>query len=156
GSAAPPVSNSTSQSIFDTDDPTADFLARERAVLGDDVHQILGSSSSNTAAPPFSTSSLNSRHSASDMMDMDIPAATSVSAPTSNTAKDPETSAFERNFPPLDDATHALATSTVAFHSYSAVSTKSSGFSSHFGQDEPEFIREWRERQAAIIAERES
>jgi hypothetical protein len=85
-------SNAASAANFDVDDPTADFLARERAALGGDIDLL-------NPQPPASTLSSTSGKSYSAFgesivaMEMDVTTST----------RDPDTDQFERNFPALDN-----------------------------------------------------
>ncbi|RKP24477.1 clathrin light chain [Syncephalis pseudoplumigaleata] len=146
-------SGSNSAANFDVDDPTADFLARERAALGGEA-DLLG-----TPQPPTSMHSSTSGHgfgafeeSSSTAMDMDVPTS------SMHTDNDPDTEQFERNFPAIDSTTTTtgVATTTItAFHSTSSVA--SNAFSPRAGgQEDSAFVREWRERQAGISTDRET
>ncbi|KAI8055871.1 clathrin light chain [Syncephalis plumigaleata] len=137
------TSNGASAANFDVDDPTADFLARERAALGGDVDLL-------SPQPPASTLSSASGQGYSafgeSVVAMEMDVATST--------RDPDTDHFERNFPALDNTTAATTTITT-FHSTSSVT--SGAFSPNIGgQEESTFVREWRERQAAVITDREA
>ncbi|RKP05113.1 clathrin light chain [Thamnocephalis sphaerospora] len=155
-SPAPSAGQSGSQANFDADDPTADFLARERAAFGGDALDVLSGSATNSPAPPFSGTSVHSTTMFHVTEDMDMDVQVTHSAPGSQGGKDADTEKFERSFPALDDMSGALSAPVTPSMLRTTSGTGSASFSPHLGQPEPEFVREWRERQAAVIAERES
>ncbi|KAI9277031.1 clathrin light chain [Phascolomyces articulosus] len=124
-----------------SNDPTADFLARERAALGEDAD--LFSSGDVPASIAADTTGLPT-----DLMTSppsELPAAASSPAPGSNPLSPPSAgtgtgdySAFESDFPKAEE----LETSQ-AFHK------------AMLPDEEPEVVRQWREKQKELIAQRD-
>ncbi|KAI9493156.1 clathrin light chain [Zychaea mexicana] len=130
-----------------SNDPTADFLARERAALGED-------------ADLFSSGDVNTNIAAdgvADLMSSPTPpsssgaaATTSVMSPTQgSSALSPQNvttpgsgagdySAFESDFPKAEELE-----SSQAFHK------------AMLPDEEPEVVRQWREKQKELIAQRD-
>ncbi|KAI8342615.1 clathrin light chain [Chlamydoabsidia padenii] len=114
-----------------TTDPTTDFLARERAALGDDAD--------------FFTDHANLTPSPSFMGTPDLPSPSAILTPTlTNTGTDDliqqsnQVSQFESSYPSADQLE-----SSQAFHN------------AMLPDEEPETVKQWRENQNEILAERD-
>ncbi|KAG0743556.1 hypothetical protein G6F57_000615 [Rhizopus arrhizus] len=117
-----------------SEDPTADFLARERAALGEDADFFSSESISSPAVNDLLTpSTLPMSPSVFDEIPQDSP-----TAPQQQPTNDVY-SAFEAEFPKAEE----LETSH-AFHK------------ALLPEEEPETVRQWREKQQEIIAERDA
>ncbi|KAI8372188.1 clathrin light chain [Blakeslea trispora] len=127
-----------------SEDPTADFLARERAALGEDADFFNNDndliSSHNLTSPvnlasaaslPTSPAIFNeSPHISHQTTDIGFP-----TQPEENN----QFSAFETNYPKAEELE-----SSQAFHK------------ALLPEEEPETVRQWREKQAEIIAQRDA
>ncbi|CAG8617799.1 1213_t:CDS:2 [Acaulospora colombiana] len=119
-------------------DPTADFLAREQAVLGNDAAFF------STSSDPIEISSFPDISSTTDLF---VP-------PTSTKSSNndlPDYSAFHSEFPSVDiDGVQASYSSTNGL-----MPSNGNQFYQNFDEEEPEAIRQWRERQKEIIHKRD-
>ncbi|KAI7898808.1 clathrin light chain, partial [Cokeromyces recurvatus] len=131
-----------------SEDPTADFLARERAALGDDADLFASNDNndliSNDLTSPVSASvnSFTTPLSPNNFNDGHISALShhSHSSATKPVEQDlMGTSSFESQYPKAEE----LETSQ-AFHK------------AMLPEEEPETVRQWREKQKEIIAERDA
>ncbi|KAF7720802.1 hypothetical protein EC973_006066 [Apophysomyces ossiformis] len=105
-------------------DPTADFLARERAALGDDADFFTTEGISSTMSP---------------IADVLSPSSSAlVASQPQELAPVSDYSAFEADFPKAEE----LETSQ-AFHK------------AMLPEEEPEVVRQWREKQKELIAQRD-
>jgi len=120
-------------STSDTD-PTADFLARERAALGDDAELFGAISTESSAFPDVNALSARPTSASSSFMDMSV---------TSRLSPPPaaDYSVFDKEFPAAED----LEQSEVFAKARSPLP-----------EIEPEVVRQWRERQATLIEERDA
>ncbi|KAI9203407.1 clathrin light chain [Polychytrium aggregatum] len=166
---APAPSNSGAADFFaDPSDPTADFLAREQAILGNDA-ALFGNpmaapvetasadifASAPVAAPP-STSNLFASAAPAPQGSSDlfapVPAQdnTGFDAFASQPSELAPTS-FESSFPPVADS--GAFDTTAAGLSFG---TSTPSLVSKLPEVEPEVIRQWREEFSAKIAERDA
>ncbi|KAI1319681.1 hypothetical protein EDD11_003375 [Mortierella claussenii] len=161
-----------------SDDPTADFLAREQAILGGDADFLAGLSSGSAVTSPsnniggdFESSfpsfadheaSLTSPpvSSKSNNHDATVP---SVSVAADN--EDDEFGAFHTDFPAIETSDAVPVSQAFA----ASIPIQATGVSTGFGspspsigrtpqfktQEVPEVVREHREKQAAIIGEKD-
>ncbi|KAJ3088750.1 hypothetical protein HK102_008023 [Quaeritorhiza haematococci] len=136
--------NANSFFIGDGDDPTADFLAREKAILGADAalfdDPTVGSAPAVQPTSPaaFGTDFTSPTSLGADSITPSKPAIASIS-PTA------DFNSFESNFGTTGDAMGFAGTSSLGASSLTGMP-----------EAEPECIREWRERFEALIAERDS
>ncbi|KAG0369253.1 clathrin light chain-domain-containing protein [Gamsiella multidivaricata] len=165
---------SSKKTDFGSDDPTADFLAREQAVLGGDADFLAGLSSGSGVASPSNNidgdfeSNFPSfaEHEASLTSPPVSGKAVDPSAPSvSVAADDDEFGAFHTDFPAIETTDSVPVSQTFAASIPIQATGVSSGFQSpspsmtrvpQFKPPEvPEVVREWREKQAAIVAEKD-
>ncbi|KAG1172433.1 hypothetical protein G6F70_002557 [Rhizopus microsporus] len=113
-----------------SEDPTADFLARERAALGED-------------ADLFNTEPIQSPAVTNLMTPSTLPMSPSVfTEPTPTTSAPPVDntySSFEAEFPKAEE-----------------LETSQAFYKALLPEEEPETVRQWREKQAEVIAERDA
>jgi len=125
-------------------DPTADFLAREQAILG--VDAALFSNSTNHTITSTTSNELEGFP--------DITSPSSNVLPVSNTSNYnsvSDYSAFHSEFPPVEiESTQALYSS----NGKTPLSLSSDNIH-NIEEEEPEVIRQWRERQREIISQRD-
>ncbi|CAG8665576.1 12708_t:CDS:2 [Funneliformis mosseae] len=137
----PPSSNTNLES-----DPTADFLAREQAVLGEDAalfsnttnHTIISTTNNELEGFPDITSTSTSN---------------ALNPPVSNSSNVNSVSdydAFHSEFPPVE-----IESSTQVLYNNSNGDIPLSLSSDNIEEEEPEIIRQWREQQREIIAQRD-
>ncbi|ORX90313.1 hypothetical protein K493DRAFT_409933 [Basidiobolus meristosporus CBS 931.73] len=170
-----------------TEDPTADFLARERELLGDDASFLTGGSDDlkfddssmdkfppldNIAAPedvPLPQSQSQSNYSMDKFPALDsFPEPENVPLPKSQTQpsqmSQDDFANFSSEYPALDTSGPDFFTSPQASSpGFSSMKSPQSTYKSpnlsksSYKQPEPdsEFIKEWREKQNAVIAERD-
>ncbi|KAI8092300.1 clathrin light chain [Gilbertella persicaria] len=120
-----------------SEDPTADFLARERAALGQDADfftndDSLISSSHDLTSPPLPTSLPMSPAIFNDSPQLGHETAVGFLAENTLTS-------FETSYPKAEELE-----SSQAFHK------------ALMPEEEPETVRQWREKQAEIIAQRDA
>ncbi|KAJ1985165.1 Clathrin light chain [Dimargaris cristalligena] len=144
-----PVSNSNSPAVGTHDhDPTADFLARERAVLGNDANFLQSFAS---PAPGDDTSfgvldggSVGSAPAfqSSPFPDLPTSAGSPHSVPSASLSfnQGSESHAFVADFPEIDSSGNPMQSPALATGALTA---------------ESDFVREWRQKQAASIDERD-
>ncbi|CAO3614808.1 unnamed protein product [Mucor fragilis] len=134
-----------------SEDPTADFLARERAVLGEDAdlfstndNDLVSPTHDLTSPIPAATSNPMSPALLDDFPAVDNGRASALSF-QSQTSNKPDqdlmgaNSSFEQDYPKAEE----LETSQ-AFHK------------AMLPEEEPETVRQWREKQKEVIAERDA
>ncbi|KAI7880003.1 hypothetical protein K492DRAFT_147744 [Lichtheimia hyalospora FSU 10163] len=123
-----------------SNDPTADFLARERAVLGEDADLFASGDATNTT--PSLEADLMTSPTAGDAtaaLPVTSPGISSAISPQGVTSPSTgEYSAFESEFPKAEE----LETSQ-AFHK------------AMLPEEEPEVVRQWREKQKELIKQRD-
>ncbi|KAI8381055.1 clathrin light chain [Radiomyces spectabilis] len=127
------------------EDPTADFLARERAALGADADLF---ATDDVSSPSQFTGAISPAPVLPSPSAMVSPSTGGLGAqdyndmPTSHTAVSPngagDYSAFEHEFPKAEDLE-----SSQAFHK------------AMLPDEEPEVVRQWREKQKEVIAQRD-
>ncbi|CAG8780768.1 17608_t:CDS:2 [Cetraspora pellucida] len=141
----PPIEDySTSSNTLLDSDPTANFLAREQAVLGDDAAIFNANNSVSTSNELDAFPDLSSPSTNSNVFSQTISTVPGVGSASSAL---PDYSAFHSEFPQVEiNNTQALYTGTNGL-----VSTES--YQSY--EEEPEIIRQWKERQREIIAKRD-
>ncbi|KAJ1977863.1 Clathrin light chain [Dimargaris verticillata] len=137
-------------------DPMADFLAREREVLGTDADAI-ASFSAGAGAADDGFGALNAAH-PSPMATRASPYAGSQSAAGTpglfgqsqhgSQATDPDTSHFVRDFPELDSAGQPMSGDTNASPLFNGTAVVGANV-------ETDFIRTWRQTHAEQVAERD-
>ncbi|KAI9339730.1 clathrin light chain [Pilaira anomala] len=115
-----------------SEDPTSDFLARERAALGEDA-DFFTSAADSPALPSMSPSIFE------DSTSTPLEGHTSAMSFHSNPGAMVVSSSFEQDYPKAEE----LETSK-AFHK------------AMLPEEEPETVRQWREKQKEIIAERDA
>ncbi|KAG0347195.1 hypothetical protein BG004_008234 [Podila humilis] len=165
---------------MDDFDPTADFLAREQAALGGDADFLAGFSSSTPTAPSSSAAVVNdpTLDFESNFPAFDNAATSSITSPPMSSTSlhntpsvvvaDDDFGAFHSDFPAID--TSDVPASQMFAASIPIQATGASGFSNspspsisrapQFKEPSqetavPEVVREWREKQAAIVAEKD-
>ncbi|RIA78955.1 clathrin light chain [Glomus cerebriforme] len=113
-------------------DPTADFLAREQAILGADADLFA-----------------NSNHTITSTTSNELegfPDITSITSPSANNVLSP----------PVSNISNNSVSDYSAFHSeFPSVEIENTQASYNIEEEEPEVIRQWRERQREIIAQRD-
>ncbi|PYH34484.1 clathrin light chain CLC1 [Aspergillus neoniger CBS 115656] len=116
-----------------------DFLARERAMLGDDAEQF--------ATPQD--------HVADDINNDDDLLEGADAAPSAGGVEPQEISGFESSFPALDTQNEQVAPGgTITGSGAPFPPTGYSNYTSQAPEEEPEPVREWRERRDADIQRR--
>ncbi|CAI2172923.1 163_t:CDS:2 [Funneliformis geosporum] len=128
-------------------DPTANFLAREQAVLGDDAalfsnttnHTITSTTSNELEGFPDITST-----SASDALNPPV-------SNSSNVNSISDYSAFHSEFPPVEIENNTQ----ILYNNNSNGDIPLSLSSDNIEEEEAEIIRQWREQQKEIIAQRD-
>uniref|UniRef100_A0A1D1Z0I6 Clathrin light chain n=1 Tax=Anthurium amnicola TaxID=1678845 RepID=A0A1D1Z0I6_9ARAE len=149
GSDFPPLEDFSTSSNTNANletDPTADFLAREQALLGADAalfsnsnHTITSSTSNELEGFPDITTS---------------PASNVLSPPVSNISNAnsaSDYSAFHSEFPPVEIESQELYSNS---NGKAPLSLSSNGIH-HIEEEDPEIIRQWREQQREIVAKRD-
>ncbi|KAF8937198.1 clathrin light chain-domain-containing protein [Dissophora ornata] len=165
---------SSKKNDFGSDDPTADFLAREAAILGGDADFLAGLSSGSAVTSP--TNNLGgdfesnfpsfTEHEASLTSPSISGTARDVSAPSVTVAADDDDfGAFHSDYPAIETTESAPVSQTFA----ASIPIQATGVSPGFGSpspsinrapqfkpaEVPEVVKEWREKQATIIAEKD-
>ncbi|KAG0216111.1 hypothetical protein BGX31_000695 [Mortierella sp. GBA43] len=153
---------------FGSDDPTADFLAREQAALGGDADFLAslasaGSPSNNIGSDFESTFPSFAEHEAS----ITSPPASSgkpISTPTVTVAADDDFGTFHSEYPPIETTDSAPVSQPFAASIPIQPTGASGGFRSPSPSanrappktpEVPQVVREWREKQAGVIAEKD-
>ncbi|KAG0222009.1 hypothetical protein BGW41_006269 [Actinomortierella wolfii] len=156
----------------DFDDPTADFLAREAAVLGNDAEFLAGLSSS-AGNNDVSSPTANDFETSFPSIDQ----IGTTSAPTSaKVVEDDEFGAFHSEYPAIEttDLSAPVAVQPTGGFGFGGVAVQPTGASGSFGlspspstaqaprfqspkqpEEVPEIVREHRERQLALIKEKD-
>ncbi|KAF9211901.1 hypothetical protein BGZ59_007479 [Podila verticillata] len=159
---------------MDDFDPTADFLAREQAALGGDTDFLSGF----TSAPTSSTAHDSAQDFESSFPSFDNVTSSITSPPMSNSShiapsvvvadNDDDFGAFHSDFPAIE--TSDVPASQTFAASIPIQATGASGFSnpasspsisrapqfkSQTQEAVPEIIKEWRDKQAAIVADKD-
>ncbi|KAF9584888.1 hypothetical protein BGW38_004793 [Lunasporangiospora selenospora] len=161
---------SSKKTDFGSDDPMADFLAREQAILGSDADFVTGLSAgsavtspkdADVASNPISTDDFESSFPSFADHEASVTAQPSVTISNDND----EFSAFHSEYPALETTANAApqnlgftASIPAQFTGASNGSPSPSMTRSHpeFRAPEvPEVVREWRQKQAAIVAEKD-
>ncbi|KAF9903093.1 hypothetical protein EC991_004220 [Linnemannia zychae] len=152
---------------FGSDDPTADFLAREQAILGGDADFLAGLSS---GSAPTSANNNNAtitsdfESSFPSFEDHDAGLTSTGSAVPAVTVENDEFGAFHSDFPEIETTESAPVSQTFAASIPIQATGASNGFSPspslnrapQFKAPEvPEVVKEWREKQSVIIAEKD-
>ncbi|KAF9099537.1 hypothetical protein BGX23_001178 [Mortierella sp. AD031] len=158
---------------FGSDDPTADFLAREQAILGGDADFLAGLSGSAPTSANNNTISSDFESSFPSFEDHDAGLTSSSShnlnsnnnnGTPSVTVENDEFGAFHSDFPEIETESAPVSQTFAASIPIQATGT-SSGFRSPSPtlnrtpqfktQEVPEVVKEWREKQSVIIAEKD-
>ncbi|CAG8576960.1 3178_t:CDS:2 [Ambispora gerdemannii] len=126
-------------------DPTADFLAREQALLGEDAAIFAAApTSTNSSTVVTELEGFPEISTVATISPATLPVTTSFTSPT------PDYSAFHNEFPPVELATSSIPTIPPSFDGTSGLSQVTIE-----EEQENEVLREWRERQQELIAERD-
>ncbi|KAG0269104.1 hypothetical protein BGZ95_002198 [Linnemannia exigua] len=156
---------------FGSDDPTADFLAREQAILGGDADFLAGLSS---GSAPTSSSANNNANTISSDFESSFPSfedhdagatLNSTGSIPAVTVENDEFGAFHSDFPEIETTESAPVSQTFA----ASIPIQATGASNGFGSPSPslnrapqfktpeipEVVKEWREKQSVIIAEKD-
>ncbi|CAG8484308.1 10893_t:CDS:2 [Ambispora leptoticha] len=131
----------TSSNLNLSSDPTADFLAREQATLGEDAALFNAPLSNNSSTVATELEGFPEIPTVASISSATLPVTTSFTATT------PDYSAFHSEFPPVELATTNISTIQPSFDGLSQVTDEE--------EQENEVLREWRERQRELIAERD-
>ncbi|KAI9311469.1 clathrin light chain [Dichotomocladium elegans] len=118
-----------------SNDPTADFLARERAVLGEDA-DLFSSGDIDTTNTSTGLDFMNSPPSAA--IDFSSPSQASALPSQNTAAPSGDYAAFETDFPKAEELENSQA-----FHK------------AMLPDEEPEVVRQWREKQKELIKQRD-
>ncbi|KAG0048854.1 hypothetical protein BGZ83_006252 [Gryganskiella cystojenkinii] len=166
-------SSSNKKTDFGSDDPTADFLAREQAALGGDADFLAGLSGSAPVASAAGTDFESSFPSFTDHeagLSSPPQSSTSHVVPSISTVaadNDDDFGAFHSDFPAIE-TTESVAPVSQPFAA--SIPIQSTGMSNGFNspspslshgasqfkpQEVPEVVLEWRNKQAAIIEEKD-
>ncbi|KAF9318538.1 hypothetical protein BG003_011082 [Podila horticola] len=160
---------------MDDFDPTADFLAREQAALGGDTDFLSGF----TSAPTSSTANDSAQDFESSFPSFDNVTSSITSPPMSNSShippsvvvadNDDDFGAFHSDFPAIETSDvpasqtfaasipiQATGASGFSNPSSSPNSARAPQFKSQTQEVVPEIIREWRDKQAAIVEEKDA
>ncbi|KAF9917358.1 hypothetical protein BX616_001260 [Lobosporangium transversale] len=158
---------------FGSDDPTADFLAREQAILGDDADFLAGLSSGSAVASlsnnPSDDFESNFPSFAEHEVSLSSPPVSGknndATVPSVAVAADDDFGAFHSDYPVIETTDSIPVSQAYAASIPIQATGASSGFRSPSpslsrtpqfkAQEVPEVIREWREKQAAIITEKD-
>ncbi|KAK5822653.1 clathrin light chain [Linnemannia elongata] len=136
-----PVSKTTD---FGSDDPTADFLAREQAILGGDADFLAGLSGSAPTSANANANTISSDFESSfpsfEDHDAGLTSTGSTPAVPSVTVENDEFGAFHSDFPEIE--TDSPSPSLNRAPQFKA-------------PEVPEVVKEWREKQSVIIAEKD-
>ncbi|KAF9186746.1 hypothetical protein BGZ51_001771 [Haplosporangium sp. Z 767] len=164
---------------FGSDDPTADFLAREQAALGGDADFLANFASTSSVTSPSNNVDADFESNFPSFADHEAaitsPPASSTSqnanafAPPSVTVaadNDDDFGAFHSEYPAIETTDSAPVSQTFAASIPIQATGASNGFTSPSpsmsrapqfkSQPEvPEVVKEWREKQSAIVAEKD-
>ncbi|KAG0293042.1 hypothetical protein BGZ97_005432 [Linnemannia gamsii] len=154
---------------FGSDDPTADFLAREQAILGGDADFLAGFSGSAPTSANANNTTISSDFESSfpSFEDHDAGLTSSTGATPavpSVSVENDEFGAFHSDFPEIETESAPVSQTFAASIPIQATGA-SAGFRSpsptmsrapQFRAPEvPEVVKEWREKQSVIIAEKD-
>ncbi|KAF9345186.1 hypothetical protein BGX26_003426 [Mortierella sp. AD094] len=163
---------SSKKTDFGSDDPTADFLAREQAILGGDADFLATLSSGTGVTSPskigddFESSFPSFAEHESSLTSPPISGrANDVSTPTiAVAADDDEFGAFNTDYPAIEITDSIPASQAFAASIPIQATGASGGFRSpspslnrgpQFAPEVPAVVKEWREKQATIVAEKD-
>ncbi|CAO3567341.1 unnamed protein product [Mortierella alpina] len=157
---------------FGSDDPTADFLAREQAILGGDADFLAGlSTGSGVTSPANNDFESNFPSFADHEAGITSPPVSGTSpggiVPSVSVAadNDDDFGAFHSDFPAIETTNSAPVSQTFAASIPIQATGASNGFTSPIpsmnrtpqfkAQEVPEVVKEWREKQTSIIADKD-
>ncbi|KAF9928964.1 hypothetical protein FBU30_002020 [Linnemannia zychae] len=150
---------------FGSDDPTADFLAREQAILGGDADFLAGlSGSAPTSANANNTISSDFESTFPSFEDHDAGLTSSGSTVPAVNVENDEFGAFHSDFPEIETETSSVGQTfpasipiqpTGASNGFSSPSPSMTRAPQFRAPEVPEVVKEWREKQAVIIAEKD-
>ncbi|KAF9116695.1 hypothetical protein BGX27_000077 [Mortierella sp. AM989] len=163
---------SSKKTDFGSDDPTADFLAREQAILGGDADFLATLSGSGVTSPSkigddFESSFPSFTEHESSLTSPPVSGKSNiVSTPTiAVAADDDEFGAFHTDYPAIETTESIPASQAFAASIPIQATGASSGFRSpspsvgrapQFKSPEvPAVVKEWRDKQATIVAEKD-
>ncbi|KAF9547349.1 hypothetical protein EC957_008535 [Mortierella hygrophila] len=156
---------------FGSDDPTADFLAREQAILGGDADFLAGLSGSAPTSANANNNTISSDFESSFPSFEDHDAGLTSTGSTGATPTVPSVSiendefgAFHSDFPEIETESAPISQTFAA-----SIPIQATGASNAFGSpspslarapqfkapEVPEVVKEWREKQSVIIAEKD-
>ncbi|KAF9435229.1 hypothetical protein BGZ76_006664 [Entomortierella beljakovae] len=161
--------DSPKKADFGSDDPTADFLAREQAILGGDADFLASLSSAAVTSPPKSGDDFESSFPSFADHESSIVSPPGSGKPISTpviavAADDDDFGAFHADYPAIETTESAPVNQAFAASIPIQATGASAGFRSPSPalshpqfktQEVPEVIKEWREKQAAIVSEKD-